>query len=352
MIYDDDALQKSIEAGEQRLARLKQAARRRKRWFIGGCVAVGLAIPLGVAAFVASKRVPGAPHFVVTWPKSKTRQSIASGQIVLAREGQPFDVAISEAPKWNVAWTSSGVEQSGESVPWAPQKGGELLLAKCRAKNTDWTAYFSAVVPTRELSLGSAAPDLNDGYRRTVSLQSGSAWVFPHVQALGNVGWDERALPAMSAAAFVVPDAALAQRLEVINETPAPALWQIVSDFDGSVKAPATDGATYASLHTNNLETALPQVGAKLVQLAPDASIKWILRLDKGTPEGIVRLSFDGKRSRQAWIKGKNGGAGTPVTGWENGQPNAAVAPQLPSGTPQATTEIPNGPTPTPSSRQ
>jgi len=336
MIYDEDALKRSIEAGERRLASLKQAARKRRRLKIMLLIALGIAAPLALASYVASKRVPGTPHFVVTWPKSKTQQSVASGQTVLAREGQPFDVAVSEAAKWNVTWNSSGMAQSGESVSWAPQKGGELLLAKCRAKNTDWTAYFSAVVPPRDLSLGCVVPDLNEGYRRTVSVSGQAAWVFPHVQAVGNVGWDERALPPLSASALVVPAAALAQKLETVNEVPAPALWQIVSNFDGDVKSPAVDGATYAVLHADNLENVLPQVGAKLVQLLPDASIKWILRLDKDAPEGIVRLSFDGKKQRQAWIKHPGASAGTPITGWENGEWKGVVMPEVPTATPSS----------------
>ncbi len=336
MIYDEDALKQSIEAGERRLANLKQATRKRKKWQIGFFVVLGIAVPLALAAYVASKRVPGVPHFVVTWPQSKTTQSVASGQTVLAREGQPFDVAVSESPKWDVTWSSSNASQSGESFSWAPQKGGELLLARCRARNTDWTAYFSAVVPPRDLSLGSVAPDANDGFRRTVSLPGKGAWIFPSVQAVGNVGWDERALPPLSAAASVVPNALLSQKLDAVNETSAPALWQIVSNFDGDVKTPAEDGATYALLRSPDLETMMPQIGAKLVQLAPDASIKWILRLDKDVPEGVIRLSFDDKRQRQAWVKRKGSSAGTPVVGWENGQWKGVVTPEVPTPTPSS----------------
>ncbi len=337
MIYDEAELQNSIEAGERRLAALKQSARRRKRWQSAGIVVLVLAASLGAAAFIASRRVPSTPHFVVTWPKSKTQQSVASGQLILAREGQPFDIAISESPKWNVTWSSDETQSTGETFSWGPQKNGELLLARCKAKNTDWTAYFSSVVPSRDLSLGAVVPELNDQYRMSVSLSNGSAWVFSHVQAVGNVSWDERTLPVLSAATSAVPEAALAQKLEAIEETPAPALWQIVSDFDGTVKTPATDGATYASLHADNLEAIMPQVGARLVALAPKASIKWVLRLDTGTPEGIVRMSFDNKAERRAWIKRKGDSAGTPIRGWESGQWNGTIAPELPASQPTST---------------
>lgn len=334
MIYDEEELRKSIEVGERRLAAIKQQKRRRARWMTSWLILAAVVIPVGVAAFIASKRVPSTPHFVVTWPKLKTQQSIESGQIVLSREGQPFEVSISEAPKWNVAWTSNHSESSGESFSWAPQQSGELLQAKCRAKNTDWTAYFSAVVPQRDLSLGSIAPDVNEGYGRTVSLGQRSAWVFPHIQAAGDVSWDERALPALSAAADAVPSAALAERLEAVTEKPAPALWQVVSDFDSKVNAPATDGGTYVSLHASGLDTLMPKVGARLVQLLPDASIKWVLRFDKDAPEGIVRVSFDGKRERRAWVKRSGNAAGTPITGWEKGDWQGTIPLELPTSAP------------------
>lgn len=336
MIYDEEELRKSIEAGERRLAAIKQEKRRRSRWLTAWLVLAAIVLPVGAAAFVASKRVPSVPHFVVTWPKSKTQQSIESGQIVLAREGQPFEISLSEAPKWNVSWSSSNLQSTGESVSWAPQKAGELLKAKCRAKNTDWTAYFSAVVPPRDLSLGAVVPDVNEGYNRSVSLAGRSAWIFPRVQAIGNVSWDERALPALSEAANVVPSVALAQKLDTITEKPAPALWQIVSDFDSGTNAPATDGATYVSLHAEGLDALMPRVGARLVQLMPDASIKWVLRLDKDSPEGIVRVSFDGKREHHAWIKRKGDTAGTPITGWEKGNWKGSVPLELPTETPSS----------------
>ena len=329
MIYDEQELQRAIEAGERRLAQSRQAARKRKRAETLALVVALVAACLGGLYYVASKRVPGAPHFLVTWPKSDAPQGVASGQTVLLREGQPFDVAISESSKWDVTWTSPNASQSGESVSWAPQKGGEQLLARCRAQNTGWMAFFSSVVPTRDLSLGCVAPSASDGPRRTVSLPEAGAWVCPHVQVIGDVGWDERALPALSASASVVPDAVLSQKLD--SQPAKPALWQLVSNFDGDTRAPTSEAATYALLHAPDLETMLPQVAAKLVRLAPDASIKWILRLDKDAPEGIIRVAFDGRRSRQAWIKHKGASAGTPVTGWEVG---AAGAPEVPTPTP------------------
>ncbi len=330
MIYDEQELKRAIEAGERRLAQSRQAARKRRRSEALGIGAAVVLVSLVSLYYLASRRVPGAPHFLVTWPKTDAPQSVASGQTVLLREGQPFDVTVSEAPKWNVTWTSPNASQSGESVSWAPQQNGELLLARCRAQNTGWAALFSHVVPTRDLSLGCVAPTQSVGSRRTVSLPDAGAWVCPHVQAAGNVGWDERALPALSAATSAVPDAALSEKLEA---PPTPALWQLVSNFDGDTRAPTEEAATYALLHAPHLEDALPQVAAKLVRLAPDASVKWVLRLDKDAPEGIIRVAFDGKRSHQAWIKHKGVAAGTPVTGWETAA-SPATAPEVPTPTP------------------
>lgn len=333
MIYDQDELKQAVAQGERKLAERRQRARRQKKRSIFALVLAGVALAVGGALKFASRTAPApkAPVLVVTWPKSKTSQVVQSGQSVLAREGQPFKVSLSDASAWNVSWSSSGVQNTGDSFEWAPQKDGDLLVGHCRARRSGWMGGSSSTA-SHELSLRAAVPATGEEYRRTLS-GGRAVWIYPQVQASGNVGWDERALSALSECAPVIPASALASKPDVPGSAPSPALWQIVSDFDGTTQTPAGD-ATYASLGAGNLESLLPQIGAALVRLAPDASIKWILRLDTSAPRGIVRLSFDGKRQRQAWVKRKGQTSGTPITGWEQGQWKGTVAPVTPTATP------------------
>ena len=352
MIYDQDELKQAVEQGERKLAERRQRTRRQKRRTVVALVLAGVALVVGGGMWLVARAAPApkTPVLVVTWPKSKTSQVVASGQTVLAREGQPFKISLSNASDWNTSWGASGVQNTGDSFEWAPQKNGESLTAQCRAATSGWASRFSSVPLAHTLSLRAVTPILpapvpipagtdvlatQANYVRTLPAQIKSAWVFPLIQASGGVAWDERALPALSDASSVVPAASLAAKMAGTNGTPAPALWQIVSDFNGGSQTSGLD-VTYASLRARDLETVLPLVGARLVQLAPNASIKWIVRLDKTPPEGIVRLSFDGKQGRAAWIKRPSQTAGTPITGWEQGQWKGLVPLAVPTPTPMS----------------
>lgn len=341
MIYDPNELQQALEQGERKFAERRQRARRQKKRAIFALCLVGLSLVAGAGLWWMSRgaSAPAAPVLVVKWPRSKTAQVVASGQTVLAREGQPFGVSVSNAQNWNVSWGSSGVQNMGDSFEWAPQKNGEVLLAHCRAKGSGWSKSAAispelslrALTPVQMLASSDGTPsgDARD-YTRFLPASAGktAVWLFPFVQAGAGASWDERAVSALSDSAMVVLGAA-----QTNAPAPTPALWQIASDFEGGTQTPAT-GATYASLQAADLEQVMPQVGAQIVRLAPEASIKWIARLDKTPPQGIVRLSFDGKHQRQAWIKRAGQTAGTPVTGWENGQWKGVAAPVVPTPTP------------------
>ncbi len=349
MIYDQDELKQAVEQGERKLAERRQRARRQKRRGIVALVLAGVALVLGGGMWLVARATPSlkTPVLVVTWPKSKISQVMASGQTVVAREGQPFNVSLSDAAGWNVSWASSGVQNTGDSFAWAPQKNGASLVAQCHAQSSGWASRLFPTTASHSLTLQAVTPQLLKAagnsepfgtqwhYARTLPKGSQSAWVFPLVQASSGVAWDERALPALSDVSSVVPSSSLAAKMAGTNPAPAPALWQIVSDFNGGSQTSGLD-VTYASLRANDLETVLPRVGARLVQLAPNASIKWIVRLDKTPPEGIVRLSFDGKQGRQAWIKRPGQTTGTPITGWEGGQWKGLVPLEVPTPTPAA----------------
>jgi hypothetical protein len=109
-------------------------------------------------------------------------------------------------------------------------------------------------------------------------------------------------------------------------------LWHIVGDFDGNINAPATGSVegTFASFHAPDVENALPPIAAHIVKTTPDASVKFVLRLDKDPREGILRLAFDGKRERRAWVRREGETAGGPLTGWEEGEAQSNLLPSLP----------------------
>jgi len=347
MKYDPTELKEAVEQGERRLAQRRQNARRQKKralWSLAGLVAL---CAMGVGLWWGTRPLPApaAPSLVVTWPGSKTPQIVASGATVLAREGQPITVSLSAPSVWSVLWGSGAVGNTGETFEWAPQKDGDVLLVHARAKSGGWSKRLPAETLAPELSLRAAtavqAASLNGGTpvgvavdnRRALAQTKGPVWLLPSVQASAGVAWDERALSALSGAA---PAASGTQNGSQKN---VPPLWEIVSDFEGNIQkstpdASPPDGATYVTLRADNLSDTLPRVGAQLVRLAPDASIKWIARLDQNPPQGVFRISFDGKHLRQAWIKPKGATAGTPLTGWENGSWKGIPAPLSPTPAP------------------
>jgi len=359
MRYDPTELQEAVERGERKLAERRQRARRQKTratWALVASVAFGVA-GVGLWAGTRHKAVPSPPQLVVTWPESKTPQLVASGATVLARDGEPINVSLSDASDWNVAWGSGAVGNTGESFEWAPQKDGETLQVHARAKGTGWSKNvppetlapllsLRAALPTREPApaqatpaptgtpaptSGAVSPVLEaQNYRRSIAGSKGAVWLLPSVQSGANIAWDERAISALSLSAPAAPPS---------KTQSAAAAWQLASDFEGNLRpspseALAPDGATYATLHADNLTEIMPRIGAQLVRLAPDASIKWIARLDQTPPEGIVRLSFDGKKTRQAWIKPKGAKTGKPITGWEQGAWKGTPAPIAPTPSP------------------
>jgi len=359
MKYDPTELQEAVERGERKLAERRQRVRRQKINTLWALVAGALALVVGIGLWLGTrhKAVPSAPQLVVVWPESKTPQLVASGALVLARDGEPINVSLSNSSEWNVSWGSGAVGNTGDAFGWAPQIGGETLQVHARAKGTGWSKNVPPETLSPELSLraalatrepaptsvtpaptgtpaptsGAVSPVLEaQNYRRSIAHSNGVVWLLPSVQSGANIAWDERAISALSASAPVAPRS---------KTQTASALWQLASDFEGNLRpspseALAPDGATYATLHVDNLTETMPQIGAQLVRLAPDASIKWIARLDQTPPEGIVRLSFDGKRTRQAWIKQKGAKTGTPITGWEQGAWKGTPAPIAPTPSP------------------
>lgn len=322
MLYDENDLESAIASGERRLARARQRQRRARRTVFWALLAAAIGIPIAIAAGVATNRAPDAPFLVVTWPKPKIPQTLASGQTVLMRQGQPLMVTVTNANDWEINWRAGEVSDSGEDFTWSPTPEKRALNAICKPRARDWTSYFAFLWPRRDLNLSAAFAkrgDEGNAYFRSLNADEKGVWVFPHIQAVGNVQWDERALPHLGTAISLVPKSALAGELASIAKEPTSRLWQLVNDFDGNTDK-LSEKSTFASLQAPDLENLLPTIAAHLVKTAPEASVKFIVRLDKDPQQGIVRLAFDGKRERKAWIRRAGQKAGVPFVGWENGE--------------------------------
>ena len=326
-LYDDQQYRISSEASERRLAAARARARNWRRARALGIALLALAVPIAIAAVVAAAGAPGAPFLVVTWPKPKVPQVLAPNQTVLARGGQPFDVAVTHADKWDVTWKSGGAQQKEGVFKWAPAEGSGQLTALCQPRARGWESYFGFLWPEREVSLSSATAKSGGNYARQLTTGPGGAWIFPHVFALGAVSWDERALPLMASAADLLPETALNTKLAPTRAQPTEGLWRLVSNFEGEATLPSENG-TFASFHAPDLENSLPLIAARIVKQAPQASVKFVLRLDRDPQQGIIRIAFDGKRERQAWVRRKGDTEGQPFKGWEDGNFTPA-APKL-----------------------
>ena len=329
-LYDESQYRVSREASERRLAAAKQRARRWRRWRTMGAIVVLLGATVLVAGAVAAARAPGSPYLVVTWPKPKVEQVLAPAQTILARGGQPFDVAITNAEDWDVTWKSGAAQQQDGVFKWAPAEGTGNLQALCQPRAQGWESYFRFLWPDREVSIASVVAKSGGNYARQLTTGADGVWVFPHIFAVGAVSWDERALPLLAQAADVLSEAALNTQMAPLRAQPTQGLWRLVSNFEGEANLPSQDG-TFASFHGRDLENTLPLIAARIVKSAPDASVKFILRLDRDPQLGILRIAFDGKRQRQAWVRRPGSNAGQPFTGWENGN----FTPTAPKLTPQ-----------------
>lgn len=326
--YNEGELQQSIEAGERKLALKRQQRRRQTRLLWIGAAVLAVLVPLGVVAGIAASRAPTAPSLVVTWPKPKVRQVLAPGQTLLARAGQPFAVSVTDSEKWNVTWKAAGVESGGSEFSWAPAGESGDLVAQCRPVASGWQTWFSWLWPRRDIALKTASARKIGDYGRVVDAGAEGVWVYPHIFASEKVSFDERALPLLAAAIELVPRNALSNQLASASSRVTPRLWQIVGDFEGK-NAPSQAG-TFASLQAPNLKTALPAIASRIVKTAPQSSVKFVLRLDKDPHEGILRLDFDGKRERRAWVRRTGQSAGEPLPNWENEGAGTNLLPSLP----------------------
>lgn len=333
MLYNEGELQAAIADGERKLALKRQQRVQEKRRFVVLCVVLSILVPLSLMAGIVAAGAPSAPSLVVTWPKPKVRQVLAPGQTVLARAGQPFTVGVTNPENWQVTWKAAGIESESTAFPWGPTDEKSALIATCRAKVTGWRSYFAWTWPRREISLQATSARKVGDYGRALDAGSSGVWVYPYVFATSNVQFDERALPLLASAISQLPGADLSEKLSTIATKPTSSLWQIVADFEGTTPATPSDevsDSTFAILHAPDIETSLPQIAGNIVKTTPEASVKFVLRLDKDPAEGILRLAFDGKQERRAWVRRAGESAGGPFTGWEDGDATPNLPPTLP----------------------
>lgn len=334
MIYDQNELQSAIEDGERKLATRRQQRRRQKKQLIFGAVLLGVLVPFAIVAGIASGRAPRAPLLVVTWPKPKIRQVLAPGQVVLARAGQPFTVEVTNPENWDVKWRAAGLESGGSELSWAPapEKSAQLT-AICRARAGGWQSLWAWTWPRRDVALQAIAARKIGDYGRALDAGAGT-WVYPHIFGVGKVSFDERALPALALATQDLPQTLLAGQLAPVADAPASQNWDIVADFAGA--APKTfadprENGTFARLRAGEIETLLPRIAGDIARKSPTASVKFVLRLDQKPPQGVLRLAFDGKGERRAWVRRAGESAGGPFTGWEGESPKPTLLPSLPA---------------------
>jgi hypothetical protein len=179
--------------------------------------------------------------------------------------------------------------------------------------------------PTHELVLNGRSAERVDQFRRRITPPPGGIWVFPHILAGSPVSWDERALPLLLQ---VTP-----LQTQPQSTKPEASWWSLRPSFEGAM---ANDGSTYALLSTfkfvDDFDAVadLTQVARSLAGAKPDASIKFIVRLDRTPAQGIIRLAFDGKGERAAWVKRPGEATGGPLD-LEQAEPNGEqLEPTLP----------------------
>ncbi len=342
---DETALKESLEASTRR----REAARRRRQQqgqkTVLAAIALAVVVPFCLLMGLAGARAPRAPYLAVNWPKPESLQVMDSGQNVLFREGQPLSVSVTDPTAWIVSWKAPGLETTGLAVNFAPTDGNSALTASCRPVAHGVWRFFRFMWPKPRLSLQTRAPRRDGMYERAIDQVSGGVWLGPNIYASGPAGWDERALVLLGRLNVLVPDAAN----NPIQRTPTAPIWRVAGDFAGDTTKPARDGATYAVLQAGDLENLMPRLANKVLQLAPDVSLKFVVRLDKSPQVGIIRLAFDGKKERRAWVRRAGEASGGPLIGWINSERPGNLPPAMPrtAAKPRPTEKPEPSPSPT-----
>jgi len=326
-ILDDAVFKQSLEASERRLAKARARRElevRRFKLFAGS----GLVLLVVVVTVAFARRTaPAPPLLLARWPQSPDSQVLSNGSTLVLRPGQSINVTVTpDAAHWSLDWSAGKKQSSGAAIQWSPAQIKDTLRVRCRARASGLTHLVAWLWPTREIALHGIRAESADQFRRRIKPPAGGIWVFPHILANAPVSWDERALP-------LLLDATPLQT-QPPSSKPEASWWSLRRSFDTAV---ADDGSTYALLSTFKFDDDfdavldLTAVARAVAKAAPEASIKFTVRLDRRPAQGIVRLALDGKGERAAWVKRPGEAAGGP---WEWDRPDMegkSLEPTLPS---------------------
>lgn len=307
--FSSAKLKASLLRSEQRRASAR--ARRHRQW--RNCAGFVVLIALcGLLLWrVAEERYggPPAPALVVIWPNARFPQRVASGAILLGREGQSFTVTVPHPDQWHLQWITSDTLAQGASMVWQPSRDGATLTAHCRPVASGWGRWVAWLWPERQVTLQSRLATSIGGRRFKITPPAGGLWLFPFIRAEVPVIWDEHALPFL----LQVPQSAIS------TNSLSPLLWTIVPAFPGTALA-VGDTGTYAKFLGAHPETELPTLARQIAAVEPKTSIKFLVTLSRDVrhpSEGILRLAFDAKGERGGWLKRPNGSS-EPVKWWSS----------------------------------
>jgi len=322
-ILDEVVLKRSLEASERRLAKARARHERQVRQFKSLCLGGLVFIVVGSFVSFARRSAPPAPLLMVRWSQPATTQVLPGGSTLLLRPGNPVSVTVTpDADKWRLNWITGKDQNSGAETQWSSSKTKDTLKVQCRARASGLTRLIAWLWPTREIVLHGIRAESLDQSRRRVTPPPGGIWVYPHILANSPVFWDERALPLLLQVTPV--------QTQPQGSKPEASWWSLRPSFDTAL---ADDGSTYALLSTfkfvDDFDAVrdLTRVARSLARAVPDASIKFIVRLDRSPAQGIIRLALDGKGERAAWVKRPGEAAGGPLE-WH--RPNIAGEPLEP----------------------
>lgn len=335
-----------VGKSQQRIAIARQRKRRQARWFWLATFAV---ITVVVLFYWVRDSKPEPPGLLVRWPKPKVSQRVTNNSTLLLRRGSAFMVSTTEPDKWDVIFnteSSQGRADARGEVRWLPQGNKGSCKLTCRARVEGWKRVLSWFWPQPELNLFAVAPQAVGDLRFKIQPPRGGMWVYPYIYLKAPAAWDESALQLLSEPL----DPALAGRLELSSPATMPApstatasssssvaptdgvpvgpdkpLWTIMPSFSGDEASPA-DGGTYAKLHTSQPERDMGRVAVLIEKKRPDASLRYVVRLDTKPPGGILRIALDGTGDRKAWVRRPGESSGGPIV-W----PGTATATPAPT---------------------
>ena len=315
-----------VGRSQQRIAVARQRKRRSHRWF---WFVIFLLIAGTVAYVWIRDSAPERPGLIVRWANPQMEQRVASGSTLLLRRGNAFRVLLTESENWTVLWQDGTTQKTAADFRWQPT-AKSVLTARYRAKASGWKSFVSWFWPQPELTLTALPAEPIGNSRFQIEPPTGGIWLHPFMLAESKVTWDEASLnllakplkPALDgtlqlASPAVVPPPSETNLLgDAVGKVgPDKPLWWIVPSFDstGTKARPANDVGTYAKLNSRQPLEDIKTIATLIAQEKPQASYRYVARLDEKPPEAILRIANDGKGDRKAWVK-KPGEASKAIT--------------------------------------